>query len=53
MEQLSLMFSALGVPDESTWPGVSQLKTYVPFRKKVCGRLLAKDRSKMMNDEAC
>lgn len=37
MEQLSLIFNTLGVPDESTWPGVSQLKTYVPFKKKVGG----------------
>ena len=35
MEQLSLIFNTLGVPDESMWPGVSQLKTYVPFKNKV------------------
>eukprot|EP00983_Pelagomonas_calceolata_P040711 1137748-Pelagomonas_calceolata.AAC.4 len=35
MEQLNLIFSTLGVPNEAMWPGVSQLKTYVPFREKV------------------
>lgn len=35
MEQLSLVFSALGVPNERMWPGVSLLKTYVPFKEKV------------------
>ncbi|KAF5843783.1 kinase-like domain-containing protein [Dunaliella salina] len=34
MEQLNLIFSTLGVPNEAMWPGVSQLKTYVPFREK-------------------
>jgi hypothetical protein len=37
MEQLGLMLNMLGVPDEFIWPGVSQLKTYVPFKKKVRG----------------
>ncbi|KAL6760509.1 Pkinase-domain-containing protein [Haematococcus lacustris] len=30
MGQLTLIYAALGAPSEDTWPGVSQLKTYVP-----------------------
>jgi len=31
IDQLSKIFSALGTPDEETWPGVTSLPDYVPF----------------------
>jgi negative regulator of the PHO system len=32
--QLSLMFDALGTPDETTWPTVGALPDYIPFHSK-------------------
>lgn len=46
MEQLSLVFAALGAPDEASWPGVSQLKTFVPFKRKVRARGSGRGRGK-------
>ncbi|XP_070712411.1 cyclin-dependent kinase 7-like, partial [Pempheris klunzingeri] len=34
LSQLNEIFEKLGTPDESTWPGVSTLPDYIPYKKK-------------------